>query len=152
MAEVALRATGVVKEYPSRRGPPVRALRGVSVCLPEARTLGVVGESGCGKSTLALSLIHILVEKGPTRPLFARPNHPYTQALLGSLPHRGTRHRQPLTQIGGSPPDPAHLGRGCPFRSRCPYAFDRCAEEEPPLIDRGPGAAACWKAPSEWEK
>ena len=93
-----------------------------------------------------------VVEKGPTRPLFARPNHPYTQALLGSLPHRGTRHRQPQTQIGGSPPDPAHLGRGCPFRSRCPYAFDRCAEEEPPLIDRGPGAAACWKAPSEWEK
>jgi oligopeptide/dipeptide ABC transporter ATP-binding protein len=93
-----------------------------------------------------------VVEKGPTRPLFARPNHPYTQALLGSLPHRGTRHRQPLTQIGGSPPDPAHLGRGCPFRSRCAYAFDRCAEEEPPLIDRGPGAAACWKAPSEWGK
>jgi oligopeptide/dipeptide ABC transporter ATP-binding protein len=57
MAEVALRATGVVKEYPSRRGPPVRALRGVSVCLPEARTLGVVGESGCGKSTLARVLV-----------------------------------------------------------------------------------------------
>ncbi len=45
-----------------------------------------------------------VVEKGPTRSLFARPNHPYTQALLGSLPHQGTGHRQPLTQIGGSPP------------------------------------------------
>jgi oligopeptide/dipeptide ABC transporter ATP-binding protein len=57
MAEVVLRATDVVKEYRSRRGPPVRALRGVSVALPEARTLGVVGESGCGKSTLARVLV-----------------------------------------------------------------------------------------------
>jgi oligopeptide/dipeptide ABC transporter ATP-binding protein len=89
-----------------------------------------------------------VVERGPTRQLFAHPSHPYTLALLGSLPHRGTRHRQPLTQIGGTPPDPTRLGRGCPFRSRCPLAFDRCAQEEPPLIDRGPGvAAACWKSP-----
>ncbi len=94
-----------------------------------------------------------VVEKGPTRQLFARPHHPYTLALLGSLPHRGTLHRQPLTQIGGSPPDPARLDGGCPFRSRCPFAFERCAQEEPPLIDRGPGAAAaCWKAPEEWQK
>ncbi len=57
MAEIALRATDVVKEYRSRRGTPVRALRGVSVTLPEARTLGVVGESGCGKSTLARVLV-----------------------------------------------------------------------------------------------
>jgi oligopeptide/dipeptide ABC transporter ATP-binding protein len=55
--EVALRATDVVKEYRSRRGAPVRALRGVSVALPAARTLGVVGESGCGKSTLARVLV-----------------------------------------------------------------------------------------------
>jgi oligopeptide/dipeptide ABC transporter ATP-binding protein len=57
MAEVALRATDVVKEYPARRGPAVRALRGVSVALPEGRTLGVVGESGCGKSTLGRVLV-----------------------------------------------------------------------------------------------
>ena len=94
-----------------------------------------------------------VVEKGPTRQLFARPSHPYTLALLGSLPHRGTLHRQPLTQIGGSPPDPARLDGGCPFRSRCAFAFDRCASEEPPLLDRGPGvAAACWKGPDEWRK
>ncbi|MGA3218963.1 MAG: ABC transporter ATP-binding protein, partial [Acidimicrobiales bacterium] len=94
-----------------------------------------------------------VVEKGPTRQLFAHPSHPYTLALLGSLPHRGTLHRQPLTQIGGSPPDPARLDGGCPFRSRCPFAFERCAQEEPPLIDRGPDvAAACWKAPEEWQK
>jgi oligopeptide/dipeptide ABC transporter ATP-binding protein len=57
MAEVVLRASDVVKEYRARRGPPVRALRGVSVALAAASTLGVVGESGSGKSTLARVLV-----------------------------------------------------------------------------------------------
>jgi oligopeptide/dipeptide ABC transporter ATP-binding protein len=57
MAEIVLRATDIEKDYPSRRGPKVRALRGVSVALPGASTLGVVGESGCGKSTLARVLV-----------------------------------------------------------------------------------------------
>jgi oligopeptide/dipeptide ABC transporter ATP-binding protein len=92
-----------------------------------------------------------VVERAPTRQLFARPSHPYTLALLGSLPHAGTAHRQPLTQIGGTPPDPTRLERGCPFRPRCPFAIDRCAEEEPPLIDRGSGSwAACWRSPDDW--
>ena len=94
-----------------------------------------------------------VVERAPTRRLFASPSHPYTVALLGSLPTPATEHRQRLTQIGGTPPDPAHLGRGCPFRARCPFVIDRCTEEEPPLIDRGPGvAAACWRSPDEWAR
>jgi oligopeptide/dipeptide ABC transporter ATP-binding protein len=93
-----------------------------------------------------------VVERAPARRLFARPSHPYTLALLGSLPHAGTGHRQPLTQIGGTPPDPSRLERGCPFRPRCPFSVDRCAEEEPPLLDRGLGSfAACWRAPDEWQ-
>jgi oligopeptide/dipeptide ABC transporter ATP-binding protein len=93
-----------------------------------------------------------VVERAPARRLFARPSHPYTLALLGSLPHAGTAHRQPLTQIGGAPPDPSRLERGCPFRPRCPFSVDRCAEEEPPLLDRGLGSfAACWGAPDEWQ-
>jgi len=92
-----------------------------------------------------------IVEQAPTERLFSRPAHPYSQALLGSLPGPKTGHRTRLTQIGGSPPDPARLPAGCPFRARCPQAFDRCAEEEPPLLDRGEGSyAACWKDPSEW--
>jgi len=93
-----------------------------------------------------------VVERAPARRLFARPSHPYTLALLGSLPHAGTGHRQPLTQIGGTPPDPSRLERGCPFRPRCPFSVDRCAEEEPPLLDRGLGSfAACWRSPDEWQ-
>jgi oligopeptide/dipeptide ABC transporter ATP-binding protein len=92
-----------------------------------------------------------VVELAPVGRLFARPSHPYTLALLGSLPHAGTGHRQPLTQIAGAPPDPTRLERGCPFRARCPFQVERCAEEEPPLIDRELGSyAACWRAPGEW--
>ena len=92
-----------------------------------------------------------IVELAATRDIFERPQHPYTAALLGSLPSAGTAHRRPLRQIGGTPPDPARLGVGCPFRFRCPSADAHCAAEEPPLLDRGPGqVAACWKEPETW--
>jgi oligopeptide transport system ATP-binding protein len=92
-----------------------------------------------------------IVEMASTSQLFERPTHPYTAALLASLPGPASEHRTYLRQIGGTPPDPTHLDAGCPFRARCPYAIDKCAEEEPALIDRGQGSlAACWKEPSEW--
>jgi len=92
-----------------------------------------------------------IVEQGGTREIFARPQHPYTAALIAALPGAGSPHRARLRQIGGTPPDPARLGVGCPFRSRCPSAEERCAAEEPGLLDRGDGQlAACWKEPSEW--
>jgi oligopeptide/dipeptide ABC transporter ATP-binding protein len=92
-----------------------------------------------------------IVENAPTLRLFAQPAHPYSHALLGSLPGPEVEHRARLTQIGGSPPDPTQLPPGCPFRPRCPFAFERCAIEEPPLLDRGKESfAACWKEPSAW--
>jgi oligopeptide/dipeptide ABC transporter ATP-binding protein len=94
-----------------------------------------------------------IVEQAPTRTIFARPAHPYTAALLASLPGPTTEHRQPLHQIVGAPPDPARLGAGCPFRSRCPVAEERCAIEEPGLLKRGPEQlAACWKEPGTWAR
>jgi oligopeptide transport system ATP-binding protein len=94
-----------------------------------------------------------IVELGTTRDIFARPSHPYTAALLGSLPRPGTKHRQPLQQIGGTPPDPARLDPGCPFRARCAFAIDRCQQEEPPLLARGSSQlAACWREPETWTK
>jgi oligopeptide/dipeptide ABC transporter ATP-binding protein len=92
-----------------------------------------------------------IVEQAATRDIFERPQHPYTAALLGSLPGPATAHRARLRQIGGTPPDPARLGVGCPYRFRCASADEHCAAEEPPLLDRGPGqVAACWKEPATW--
>ncbi len=92
-----------------------------------------------------------IVELATTRRIFQRPSHPYTAALLGSLPRPGTQHRGALQQIGGRPPDPGSAEQGCPFRPRCTYATDRCAAAEPPLSDRGTGQqAACWFEPDSW--
>ena len=92
-----------------------------------------------------------VVEKATTSQLFERPTHPYTKALLQSLPGRGSSHRSALHQIGGTPPDPTRLEPGCPFRVRCPYAEEQCAQAEPALMDRGEGSlAACWKDPAQW--
>jgi oligopeptide/dipeptide ABC transporter ATP-binding protein len=92
-----------------------------------------------------------VVEQAPTRAIFTRPSHPYTKALLGSLPRPDSPHRGMLSQIGGSPPDPLHLAPGCPYRDRCDFAVDRCGAEEPPLIERGPDQfSACWREPELW--
>jgi oligopeptide/dipeptide ABC transporter ATP-binding protein len=91
-----------------------------------------------------------VVEEGATKDLFARPSHPYTAGLLRSLPaHRGAE-RPPLVQIGGLPPDLAHLPPGCPFTPRCPQRREVCSAEEPALLDRGPQRAACHIPPEEW--
>ncbi len=101
--------------------------------------------------TVAVMYAGRVVEKATTEQLFERPTHPYTKALLESLPGLGSTHRSPLHQIGGTPPDPTRLTGGCPFRMRCPYAEEKCATAEPELIDRGNGSfAACWKDPSTW--
>jgi oligopeptide/dipeptide ABC transporter ATP-binding protein len=92
-----------------------------------------------------------VVEQAPTRRLFTRPEHPYTAGLLASLPDPTDAARPALAQIPGSPPDPAHVPTGCPFRDRCRQAIERCAVEMPPLTERGVGAAAaCWVPPEEW--
>jgi oligopeptide transport system ATP-binding protein len=72
--------------------------------------------------------------------------------LLGSLPRPDSEHRGVLNQIGGSPPDPLRLEPGCPFNDRCHFAIDRCATEEPPLLERGDTQrAACWREPELWQ-
>jgi oligopeptide transport system ATP-binding protein len=73
MAELIIRATDVVKEYPSRRGPAVRALRGVSIVLGAGSTLGIVGESGCGKSTLGRLLVGLESPTSGRIELMGRP-------------------------------------------------------------------------------
>jgi oligopeptide/dipeptide ABC transporter ATP-binding protein len=84
-----------------------------------------------------------IVEQAPVRELFARPEHPYTEALLGALPQledAGARNGR-LTAIPGRPPDLVDLPVGCRFAERCPYAElgDGCAARVPPLRELRPG-------------
>jgi oligopeptide/dipeptide ABC transporter ATP-binding protein len=84
-----------------------------------------------------------IVEMQSVRGLFYDPKHPYTRALLDSIPKLGTR--EPLYAIPGQPPDLANLPAGCSFHPRCPHAMDRCRSEEPPDHATGPEATArCW--------
>ena len=86
-----------------------------------------------------------VVETSDTRELFAHMHHPYTQALLGSIPKLDSDPRIPLFSIPGIPPDLAHLPVGCRFAPRCALASDHCRTVEPPLELLGPDhRAACF--------
>ena len=87
-----------------------------------------------------------LVEAGPVRSIFNEPAHPYTRALIESIPKFGDVTER-LTAIEGQPPDPAALPPGCAFHPRCPYVIDRCRAEAPPESQLGPQhRARCWVA------
>ncbi|HMU95737.1 MAG TPA: ABC transporter ATP-binding protein [Elusimicrobiota bacterium] len=90
-----------------------------------------------------------LVEVGPTRRVLSDPRHPYTQGLLKSLP-RLTKTADRLPALPGQPPDLGRLPAGCPFRPRCPGAFERCEKESPvlrPVKGAADRAAACHLLP-----
>ena len=85
-----------------------------------------------------------LVETGPARTIYENPRHPYTLALLHSVPRLDRPRQDRLASIEGLPPDLIHMPQGCPFRPRCPFAVDRC-QENPPLLPVGERHwAACW--------
>ena len=89
-----------------------------------------------------------VVESGPVRAIFDRPSHPYTQALLGSVPSIDTKVAR-LVSIEGQPPALWDLPQGCRFAPRCPYAEARCRESYPPEFQSPDGApdhvASCWR-------
>jgi oligopeptide transport system ATP-binding protein len=74
-----------------------------------------------------------VVEEGPTEEIYTHPRMPYTVGLLHSIPRLDRDHSERLEPIPGSPPNPAHLPSGCPFRPRCRWSEDRCSEERPAL-------------------
>jgi oligopeptide/dipeptide ABC transporter ATP-binding protein len=86
-----------------------------------------------------------IVEATDTKRLFAMPAHPYTQALLRSIPRLDEAPGTRLTPIVGAPPDLLHLPKGCSFAPRCPKRQARCLQEVPPLMTTQPGQeAACF--------
>jgi peptide/nickel transport system ATP-binding protein len=85
-----------------------------------------------------------VVESGPTLDLFARPGHPYTQALLAEVGKVEPRKRVFLP-VRGEIPSPLDPPPGCHFHPRCPHTMPRCRAAAPPLVDVAPGRmAACW--------
>jgi oligopeptide/dipeptide ABC transporter ATP-binding protein len=87
----------------------------------------------------------LIVEKAKVKDLYGDPQHPYTHGLLGSLPRLDEQRASRLTNIKGQPPDLLMPITGCPFLPRCPYAFERCQEENPMLIPvAGEHEVACW--------
>jgi putative ABC transport system ATP-binding protein len=86
-----------------------------------------------------------VVEELDVATLLSAPAHPYTRALLASVPEMATERDQPLATIPGRPPEPHEIGDGCQFAPRCPFAEDRCRAELPLLRELAPGqTVACW--------
>ena len=86
---------------------------------------------------VAIMYLGRIVEMVPTEELFARPNHPYTQALLREVPRIDTRQHT-FEPIKGEIPSPLDPPSGCHFHPRCPHAFKPCREEQPKLVEIAP--------------
>lgn len=102
-------------------------------------------------SRVAVMYLGRVVELAGNQTTFFNPAHPYTRALLSAVP--AIEHRPYVAAtylLEGEPPNPINIPRGCSFRTRCPFAFDRCASEDPALAPRGNGdLAACHLALGE---
>jgi peptide/nickel transport system ATP-binding protein len=99
--------------------------------------LGVIAEMA---EDVAVMYLGRLVEEAPVDAIFYDPLHPYTQALLRSIPKVGRRSREPLESIKGIVPDPLNIPPGCPFHPRCSrFIRGTCERSVPPLVEMSPG-------------
>ena len=104
--------------------------------------LGIVAKM-C--DTVAVMYAGRIVEMQSVRGLFYAPRHPYTKALLDSIPKLGTK--EPLYAVPGQPPDLAALPTGCSFHPRCAHTIEHCRREAPPERRHGnAGTTRCWLA------
>jgi oligopeptide/dipeptide ABC transporter ATP-binding protein len=96
---------------------------------------------------VSVMYLGLMVETGPTLPLWRVPLHPYSEALIGAVPHPDGTGFLPEA-LPGEIPDPANPPSGCRFHPRCPYVFDRCRTDDPPLVPlQDDRTAACWLQP-----
>ncbi|MBI5838310.1 MAG: ABC transporter ATP-binding protein [Candidatus Eisenbacteria bacterium] len=91
---------------------------------------------------VAVMYLGRIVELAPAADIYARPLHPYTRALLASIPSPDPAHRRPPAAVLGDPPSPAAPPPGCPFHTRCPVAVERCRTDVPRLAEIRPGHLA----------
>ena len=85
-----------------------------------------------------------VVERGAARAVLSAPKHPYTRALMETIPLVGMDRTIRLKAIDGMVPSPLNFPVGCRFANRCDFAQDRCHAAPPPLIAAGGSEAACW--------
>jgi oligopeptide/dipeptide ABC transporter ATP-binding protein len=128
----------------------LRRLRGEGLCIVLiTHDLGVVAGLA---DRIAVMYAGAIVELASTDELFAAPRHPYTAALVQSVPRLDTRPGASLPYIEGQPPRPQDRLQGCLFAPRCTFARDRCRESEPRLEWSGDRAAACHAPlPDGWQ-
>src|SRR5439155_6476980 len=120
----------------------LRRERGTSILLI-THDLGVIAETADRVQVMYAGKI---VESATVYELFDDPRHPYTRALLASVPRLDDDPGRELGSIPGQPPDLLEMPTGCPFRPRCPLAHDRCIEM-PGWTEFSPThRARCWAA------
>lgn len=119
----------------------LRADMGMAILLI-AHDLGVV-RYHCDQ--VAVMYAGKIVESGLTRQLFNHPSHPYTRALLETIPAANARGK-PLPSIEGSVPSSAHLPQGCSFEPRCRFSQEQCIRQSPELLHQSLGdhLVSCW--------
>jgi oligopeptide/dipeptide ABC transporter ATP-binding protein len=86
---------------------------------------------------VAIMYLGRIVETGPTKQIFAKPQHPYTRALLAAAPRLEPGSLNDTPALPGDPPSPTNLVSGCTFRPRCAFDAPKCAEARPPLLSVG---------------
>ena len=118
----------------------LQAARGLTYVLI-SHDLGVVRHSA---DRVCVMFLGRVCEVGPTKDLFTAPRHPYTKFLLAAVPRPDPTCRgREEDLLAGEIPSPVHPPSGCPFRTRCPYAQEICAQQVPPLEGAGDHQAAC---------
>ena len=96
-------------------------------------------------ATVAIAVMYLghVVELGPAEEIYQRPLHPYSKALLAAAPRPDPERRRKEIRMHDDVPSPQNKPSGCAFRTRCPIARPSCADEVPPLIERGGREVAC---------
>jgi len=117
----------------------LKRTRGMSLVLV-THDLGVIAGLA---DRVAVMYAGRLVEQGTARAVLKAPRHPYTRALLDSMPRLDVPSSEPLRAIRGQPPDPRALPAGCAFHPRCDLAADLCRSARPRLRPTGDGMVAC---------